>query len=517
MSNKTVKNVGIIIGCSVVAKILSYIWEATLAALLGASDQADAFYMTTSIFGILYPILDLGIWKVFLPAYKKRLVGKEESKAEMIANISVTLFFTLSVALVLFLIVCARPLVAVMAQGFDPDKAEMTVEYLRISAPTYLLMAVASVVGAMLQSRERFLGSQIREIGTHLSKIIYIFITFKFFGIYAAVTAMIIGSIFRLLIQLPFINWKWRFRPDFRFRDKDIVPMIKGLPSVAVTAAIGHINGMIDKMVASGAESGSVACLNYGHKLVNIFSGVISAAISTAVYPMMIHHIAKKESDRLRELLNNVVCSLMLFIIPISLFCALFSNELVTAAFERGAFDASATVLTAEVFVGYSVGMLAGGVAAVITNVFYGYGDTRITMYISIANIVLNIIFDLVFYQFWGVAGLAYATSVSAIICLIIRFIYLRKYIRIGYGGLLLEGLKIAAISVVACVVPYLIFGRLVHLNVYLSLIISAVLSVGIYLLAAFLLRIRSLEFVWSLIRNRVKKENTDDVTGEDM
>ena len=282
MSNKTVKNVGIIIGCSVVAKILSYIWEATLAALLGASDQADAFYMTTSIFGILYPILDLGIWKVFLPAYKKRLVGKEESKAEMIANISVTLFFTLSVALVLFLIVCARPLVAVMAQGFDPDKAEMTVEYLRISAPTYLLMAVASVVGAMLQSRERFLGSQIREIGTHLSKIIYIFITFKFFGIYAAVTAMIIGSIFRLLIQLPFINWKWRFRPDFRFRDKDIVPMIKGLPSVAVTAAIGHINGMIDKMVASGAESGSVACLNYGHKLVNIFSGVISAAISTA-------------------------------------------------------------------------------------------------------------------------------------------------------------------------------------------------------------------------------------------
>ena len=90
MSNKVVKNVGIILGCSIVAKVLSYIWEATLAAFIGASNQADAFYMTTSIFGILYPILDLGIWKVFLPIYKTKLFEKNYSKAEQIANIAVS-------------------------------------------------------------------------------------------------------------------------------------------------------------------------------------------------------------------------------------------------------------------------------------------------------------------------------------------------------------------------------------------------------------------------------------------
>ena len=64
--------------------------------------------MTTSIFGILYPILDLGIWKVFLPAYKAKLVDKQDAEAEKIANIAVTLFFMLSVDLVLFLIVFAK-------------------------------------------------------------------------------------------------------------------------------------------------------------------------------------------------------------------------------------------------------------------------------------------------------------------------------------------------------------------------------------------------------------------------
>ena len=93
MHNKVVKNVSIILMCSVIAKVLSYAWEAILAYYLGVSDQADAIYMTTSIFGILYPILDLGIWKVFLPTYKAKLVENDDDKAEQIANIAVTFFF----------------------------------------------------------------------------------------------------------------------------------------------------------------------------------------------------------------------------------------------------------------------------------------------------------------------------------------------------------------------------------------------------------------------------------------
>lgn len=507
MHNKVVKNVSIILICSIVAKVLSYAWEAILAYYLGASDQADAIYMTTSIFGILYPILDLGIWKVFLPTYKTKLVEKDDNKAEQIANTAVTLFFMLSLALVLFLIVCARPLVAIMAPGFDTEKKAITIEYLRISAPTYLLMATTSVVGAMLQSREKFFGSQIREIGTHVSKIIYIFICYRFIGIYAAVTAMIVGSIFRLLIQLPFINWKWNFKPNYHFKDKDIVPMIKGLPSVAVTAAISHINGFVDKIIASGAASGSVACLNYGHKLMNVFSGMISTAIGTAVYPTMIQYIAEEKTDRLKELLANVINALGFIIIPISCFCMLFSEELVTVAFQRGAFDAAATTVTAGVFMGYCLGMLFLGLSTSVTNVFYGYGDTKITMYISLIGITINICFDLLFIRFWGVTGLAFATSFAAIIGLGIRFVFLRKYIKIGYKPILVEYIKILLLAAVSCGIPFVIFSLLTKMGVYLSLILSAITCGGLYFGMALLFRVKTLGFVRSLISNRLGRE----------
>ena len=503
MSNKTVKNVGIVLGCSLVAKVLSYVWESVLAAYLGATDQADALYMTTSIFGILYPILDMGIWKVFLPIYKTKLVEKEESRAERIANISVTLFFMLSIALVLLLIVCARPLVSVMAPGFAAEKKTITIQYLRISAPTYLLMAVSSVIGAMLQSREKFLGSQIREIGTHLSKIIYLFVCFRFLNVYAAVTAMIVGNVFRLLVQLPFINWKWKFRPDFDFKDKDIVGMLKGLPSVAVTAAIMHINSLVDKIVASGAGSGSVACLNYGNKLMSVFSGTVSTAISTAVYPTMIHHIAEKKTDRLKELFTNVVVALSFIIVPISIFCVLFSKQMVTVAFERGAFDSSATSVVTGVFAGYCIGMLFTGITTVISNVFYGYGDTKITMYISIVEIAINVAADLLLVRWMGVAGLAVATSGAAVICMCIRLILLRKYIRIEYKAILKEEAKIVIIAAAACAVPFILMTRLIHWNVYLSLITGAVISVGIYGGLALLFRLEIVGFLKSLIKRK--------------
>jgi len=507
MKSKVVKNVSVILFCSIIAKILSYIWEAILAAYLGASDQADAFYMTTSIFNILFPILDIGIWKVFLPIYKTKLVQETENRASQVANIAITLFFALSICLIMGLLVLARPLVAAFAPGFSIEKRAVTIEYLRLCTPYLLFAAVSSVIGAMLQSHERFLGSQIREIGTHVARLICVIICYRSFGIYAAILAMIVGSVVRLIIQLPFINWKWKFRPSFDFKDKDIVTMIRGLPSVALTATISHLNGMIDKMVASGASSGSVACLNYGHKLMNVFSGMISTAIATAVYPSIIQHIAKKEDDKLRTLLSNVLCALMFFIIPISIFCFLFSTELVTVAFQRGAFDASATSLTAGVFVGYSLGMLFLGVTTVVTNVFYGYGDTKITMYISIVEIALNIVFDLLFVKFWGVVGLAFATSISAIICLAIRMIYMKKYIRIGYKSTAIEGIKIIVLSVVACIVPYLIIDKLLHLNVYLSLFIGAAVSVGIYLVLAYVLHIKMLDFVRTLIGNRLGRK----------
>ncbi len=506
MKKSILKNVSIIMICSVFAKVLSYAWEAILAAFLGVSDEADAVYMVTSIFNILYPILDLGIWKVFLPVYKTQLSTTTEEDADNTANRATTLFAVISFSIVIFILAFAKPIVFVMAPGFSSAKRAITIEFLRFSAPMYLLMATSSIVGAVLQSRDKFLGSQIREIGTHASKIVFIIVCFRYFRVYAVLIAMIIGSVFRLIVQLPFVDWGWRFRLDFSFQKPEIKKMLQGLPSVAVTAAIAHINSFVDKIVASGAMSGAVASLNYGHRLMSVFSGMISTAIGTAVYPTMIQYIAEKKEKQLTKLIDNVISSLMYCIIPISIFSLFFATDIVAVAFQRGAFTESATAMTSRVFIGYCIGMLYVGIASIVNNVFYGYGDTRITMHISIAEILLNILFDIVLLKYWGVAGLAFATSVAAIICLCIRFYFIKRYISLDYKNMIWEYVKIVAVSVVACYVPFILFVKITIVNMYLALLFGAVLSAAIYIMLSVIFKLNAYTIVSKLIRRKLKK-----------
>ena len=500
MSNKVLKNTAVILGCSIVAKLLSFIWEAILASYLGASDQADALSMTLAIFNILYPILDMGIWKVFLPIYKTKMLQDPDNKHKF-ANIALTYFACLSVAFTIFLIVFAKPITTVIAPGFSLEKKMITMQYLQWSAPRYLLMASTSVVGAILQCHGKFFGSQLREIGTHISRILFIVICFRYMGINAAILALIIGSFFRLIVQLPFIDWKWRFKPDFHFRNQDMRQMIKGLPSVAITAAVNHVNGLVDKVIASGAVSGAVACLNYGSRLMNVFSGMISSAIATSTYPTIVQYIAEKRTEKLRSLLSNIINVLSFFIIPISIFCIFFSRDIVKIAFERGAFEQSATALTASVFTGYCIGMLFIGLSTIITNVFYSHGDTKVTLMISVFDIILNIALNLWFCRMWDVVGLAIATSVSAAICFVIRLVLMKKYITLDYRKICLEQLKIILISGISVVGGFLLLKGIDY--VYLRIIGSMAFSVVVYLALAKILRVSAMSSALDIIRKK--------------
>ena len=507
MKKSVINNIIIVLACSLVAKGLSYIWEASLAAYLGANDEADCLYMMVSIFNILYPVIDIGIWKVFMPIYKTKLAKNENVRANTFANISISFFFVLSLVLIAILVAFAKPLTVLIAPGFSPEKKSITAQFIRIAAPLYLTMATSSVLGAILQSHGKFFGSQLREIGASASKILFLMVCYKYFGIYAAVSAFIVGSICRVIIQLPFINWEWKFKPDFHFKNKDILTMLKGLPSVALTSAVSHINSLIDRVFASNSFSGSVACLNYGNKLMNVFSGMVSASISTATYPTMIQYIAEKNESKLKDLLANTIDALTYIIIPISLYCILFAKKIVIIAFQRGAFDASATQLTATIFIGYSVGMLFIGLRTVISNVFYGYGDTKITMYITIFGIALNVGLNFLLYHFWGVAGLAFATSISGAACHFIRLWFLRKFISFDYKHMFLETGKILMISIFSVGSSFLLFYYVIHVNPYIQIACSFILAVVIFFLCSKVFHIYTYEYIIKLIKNRINKK----------
>lgn len=505
IGKKVFRGTVVIVLIGILAKITSFIAEAVLAAYLGTTYQSDAYYMVNSIQMVVYPMLSVGIWKVFLPIYKEKLTHGLGEEATALTNKVITFFSIVSFVAVGLLILLAGPVVSVVAPGFEGDIRALCIKLVRISAPMYFFIISAAIYASILQANNKFLGSQIREVASHIPTILAAVFFYKRFGIEAMAIALVAGGAVRLLIELPFVNWGYRFRPDFKFRSQEFGLMLKRLPSALISEGVTQLNTLIDKAMASMLPEGTISGLNYGHKLMNVFSGLLSAAVATALYPQMIELIALKKEEELSRLVVRIIDIFCLLMIPVTLACVLFRTELVAAVFQRGSFTAESTALTSGVFALYSIGIFFIACNTVITNLFYGYGNTKTPMFISIANLVINVALNLGLIYIWGVNGLALATSLSAVITFFIRIKAAEKYVKLDNKKMIVTAAKVLLAACVACFVPRVFFWFF-PINKYAVLAISFFIGAALYIVGIKLLKVTEIHDLIGLVKKKLKK-----------
>lgn len=506
IEKKVFKGAIIIVLVGILAKFTSFIAEAILAAYLGTTYQSDAYYMVSSVQAVIYPMLSVGIWKVFLPLYKEKIARGLEKEAADLTNKSVTFFSLISFIAVGLLILFASLVVSIVAPGFEGETKELCIKLVRLAAPMYFLIIAAAIYASILQANNKFLGSQIREVASHIPTIIAAVFFYKSFGIEVMAVALVVGGVLRLIVELPFVNWGYKYIPDFKFKVPEFVIMLKRLPSALISEGVTQLNTLIDKAMASTLPEGTISGLNYGQKLMNVFSGLLSNAIATALYPQMIELIALKKEDELGKLVVKIINIFCVLMSPVTVACVLFRTELVAAVFQRGSFTEQSTTLTSGVFALYCVGIFFIACNTVITNLFYGYGNTKTPMIISIINLGINVILNLVLIYFFGVNGLALATSLSAIITFFVRIKAVKKYVSLDNIPMLITGIKVLVASAVACIIPRVIF--LTHpINIYIVLAVSALIGTAVYLGMVKLLRVHEISDLINLFKRKLKKQ----------
>ncbi len=498
--SKLLRGTVIIVYIGIIAKVASFFTEAVLAAYLGTTYQSDAYYMVSSVKAVIYPMLSIGIWNVFLPLYKGHIVKTEIEIADILTNKTLSFFTAISLVVVFIQIAFAPLLVSIIAPGFVGETRSLCIKLVRISAPMYVFIIASAVYASMLQCHNKFFGSQIREVASHIPTIIAAIFFYKTYGIEAMALALVASGFLRLLIELPFVDWGYKYKIDFKFRSQEFSIMLKRLPSAFLSAGVAQLNTLIDKAMASTLPEGTISGLNYGHKLMNVFSGFLTSAIATALYPQMVELIALDNKDELSKLLVKIINIFCVVMLPLTLACVLFRTELVFAVFQRGAFDSNSSALTASVFALYCLGIFFISCNTVISNIFYGFGNTKTPMYIGIANLGINVALNLALIHLWGVNGLALATSITAFITFFIRLRAVRSYINLRSRMMVKVGIKVLIASIIACGIPRAIFW--IHpINQYFTLSISAGIGVFIYLVVVKLLKIHEIEYLIGLLR----------------
>jgi putative peptidoglycan lipid II flippase len=104
-------------------------------------------------------------------------------------------------------------------------------------------------------------------------------------------------------------------------------------------------------------------------------------------------------------------------------------EPIISVLFQRGHFDATSTILTAQALFFYAVGLWAFSVIRVIVSAFYALQDTKTPMKAAVVALVVNVIFSLVLMFPLQHGGLALATSIASAVNVILLSVILTKKI----------------------------------------------------------------------------------------
>ncbi|MCJ7814200.1 MAG: murein biosynthesis integral membrane protein MurJ [Candidatus Atribacteria bacterium] len=515
--HKIVKYAGIVIIATIFCRILGLGREIVISNRFGAGIETDAFFIAFMIPNLLRSFLGEGaLNSAFIPIFTEYLTNHDRKKAEYFARNVLNILMIILIIIIMLGIWGAPLLINIIAIGFKSNvyKYQLAVNLTRIMFPYIGFVAVAALFMGILNSYDHFLAPALAPAMLNISVIILALTLSYKYGVYSIAWGIILGGIGQALVQIPvLIRQKLKYNFTVDFSDPGVKKLLKLLIPAMIGLAITEINVVVDRTIASTLIDGSISALYYSNRLVQFPLGVFGIAISIAIFPTLAKHIAKNNIPEFKKSLLFGLRMLLFTTIPSAVGLIILKDSMIRLIYEHGTFNRVATNMTASALLYYSIGLFAYACVRLITMSFYALKDAKTPVKIGIYIVFINIALDLILVRYLAHSGLALATSVAAILNLIILLKVLKD--RIGTIELKPQTLflmKIVISSIflgLICVLINNYFGSVLDLNNKYNQLIQVIVSIfsgsTVYLISCYMLDVKEVRGLKRSIKRILK------------
>ncbi len=422
-----------------VSRVLGYIRQRVFAHYFGNGAAADAFGAALRIPNAVRNLLGEGTLSAsFIPVYAG-LNETNKDAARALAGAVLGLLVLASAVLALIGITFAPAITALVAQGFDGPRRELTTTLVRILFPMTGLMVVSAWCLGILNTHRRFFLPyaapalwNIAGIAAMVGAAAWL----KGEGLYGLSLALawgtVVGSVLQVAIQLPAC---WRLLGGIRLRasfaPEGVRQVITAWLPLVVGAGVAQLSGLIDTFLGSFTGTGGLASLGYAQLVQVLPISLFGVAVTAAALPDLSRDAV---SDTANEQLRNRIATgfrrIAYFVLPSAFALAAFGPQIVGALFQTGRFDADDTMLVGGVLAAYGIGLLGQSTVKLFASGFYAMRDTRTPVKIAIASLVISALLSWFFMRRLGPAGIALGSSIGGTLNTVLHLYDLDK--RIG-------------------------------------------------------------------------------------
>lgn len=403
-------------GWTMISRLLGFVRDIIMAALLGAGPVAEAFVVAFSLPNMFRRFFGEGALNMaFVPMFSKKLERQEDALG--FARDAFSGLAAILLGLTLLAQVLMPWLVLAMASGFaDDGRFELATNMGRITFIYILFISLAALASGVLNSAGKFAAAAAAPVLLNVTLIAAMSL--------APAGAVAVGQTLTWavpvagLAQLALV-WIAARRAGFPLvpRLPRLTPELKELARIAAPAMLAggvvQVNLLVGRQVASFSE-GSIQYLNLADRLYQLPLGVVAIAIGVVLLPELSRRLAAEDSAGGRAAFSRATEFALLMTLPAAIALMVIPLPLVSVLFQRGAFTPDDAAQTAMALAIYGAGLPAFVLQKVVQPLYFARGDTKTPFRFALVAMVVNAVVAIGLSYWLGFLAAAFATTLAA-------------------------------------------------------------------------------------------------------
>lgn len=488
----------------IISKMFGMLREVTLGRFYGTGPIAEAYIVASNIPNVIFGFVAAGIVTTFIPVFSKILTNEGEEEANKFFSNVLNIMAMASVILAIFGFIFAEELVLIFASGFKPETKAIAGGFVRISVLSVVFLSTKSLLEGYLQIKKRFLATVMSGLLMNTIVISSIFLS----GIAKQPKIMAIGiliSIFAQLLLVMGISYRAGYAHTKKVdpKDKNFISMLTMAAPIILGSSVDQINKVLDTNIATFVAEGALSSLNYAVRISDSILGIFVTSISSVLYPSLAAQAAKGEIEELKVTVRKTMNTINILIIPATFGLMILAQQIISILYPK--FNEVEFNMTSSALIFYTVGTVGYGLRQILVRTFYSLHDSKTPVIVGIFSVLINLSLNilLAIVLDFGVAGLALATSVSALTSVVILYYLLTKKIgSLGTKAFLTTTAKITFSALVMAVLVFTIYNQIGGIT---GMGLSIIVGMLAYTVVVYFMKIDEADEIFNLIKKKLK------------
>jgi len=522
------RSLGSVGGLTLVSRVLALVRDTLQASYVGASFASDAFFVAFRLPNMFRALFAEGAFSAaFIPMFNRK-VGEADDVNDGLrfAEQTLAVLFPVLLLFTILMLIAAWPITWGLSGGFKNPTAQQfdfAVMLSRITIPYLMLISLASLLGGILNSLDKFWVNAAAPILLNISMIVALWF-FHGHDPYQTARAQAISVTVGGVLQLGWLmlackkvgvglSIKW---PKI---DDDIRQLLKLILPAAIGAGAVQVNLAVSTALAGGLlDPGSISYIYYADRLNQLPLGLIGIGLGTILLPTVSRQLSQKRDSEAMDTQNRGIELALFLTLPATIAFVFASEPIIRGLFQHGHFTAIDSVRCSWALSAFSIGLPSYVLVKVLTPGYYARHDTKTPVRYAVQSVGVNLVGNLILIPVLGRFGyghvgppLATALASTLNVWMLYRTLKKRGHFesdaqlrrrvpRLAVASLIMG---VALFWLAPAVDPYLT-GSILHRGAGLVTLVGS--GAAIYAIACFLTGAFALDDVKILMKRRARE-----------